>query len=198
MGSLENRLRKKWQDYSGKHAATAELSFYKVFEAIFEGSELVIEKQPKKFSKIYIDVELDKEELSEIYIPDKPVTKHGIIPDCLIRNNATGKEIYVEIKRQDGWVENKTRRAGRGNAHERLCKYFTPGLLRLLSNESKIKDSYPFWIVFQGDITRDVCRVKEIRFWFDGQKDNVTFWRDMNDPNPIIEHFINFILPMLQ
>lgn len=145
-----------------------------------------------------MNVELDKEELEQIYIPNVPITKHGIKPDCLIRNDATKKEIYVEIKRQDGWVENKPRSAGRGNAHERLCKYFTPGLLRLMSTTSKITAAYPFWIVFQGDITRDICRVKEIRFWFDGHKENLTFWRDTSDPSPIINHFFDYILPLLE
>ncbi len=198
MGSLDNRLRKKWQDYGGRFATTAEHLFYDVFDALFEGTDLVLVRQPQKFNKIYVDVELDPVELSQIYTPSKPVTKHGIKPDCLIRNNVTGKEIYVEIKRQDGWVENKQRSAGRGNAHERLCKYFTPGLLRLMREESKITDSYPFWIVFQGDITRDICRVKEIRFWFDGRKENVMFWRDTTNPNPIIEHFFQYILPLLE
>lgn len=125
--------------------------------------------------------------------------RHGITPDFAIRNNLNGKEIYVEIKRQDGWVENKRRYDGRGNAHERLCKYFTPGLLRLLRSESKIdSDKLPFWIVFQGDITRDICHVKEIRLWFDGNESNIFFWRDVKSPAPLIEHFITHILPLLE
>lgn len=199
MGSLENRLRKKWQHYGGHNAANAEHSFYDVFDELFEGTDLELIRQPDKFNKIYVGVQLEEDELEQIYIPDKEIKRHGIKPDCLIRNNATGKEIYIEIKRQDGWVENKTRSAGRGNAHERLCKYFTPGLMKLMHEESGISaDKYPFWIVFQGDITRDICRVREIRFWFDGNKENVTFWRNAKDANPIIEHFFTYILPMLE
>lgn len=199
MGSLENRLRKKWQTYSGQLAANAEHSFYDVFDKLFENTDFELVRQPKKFNKIYVNVKLDKTELSEIYVPQTVIKQHGIKPDCLIRNNKTGKEIYVEIKRQDGWVENKKRSAGRGNAHERLCKYFTPGLLKLLRKESKINnDKYPFWIVFQGDITRDICHVREIRLWFDGNTENVTFWRDTKKPAPIIEHFLTQILPLLE
>lgn len=199
MGSLENRLRKKWQDYGVRQASNAEHSFYDVFSKLFEGTNLKVIKRPSKFSRIYLDVSLSTKEKSEIYVPDTEIKKHGIIPDFLIRNLTTGKELYVEIKRQDGWVEGKKRSAGRGNAHERLCKYFTPGILKLLSKESKIKESrYPFWIVFQGDITRDICRVREIRFWFDGKEDNVFFWRDTKNPNPLIEHFLNRILPLLE
>lgn len=45
-------------------------------------------------------------------------------------NVETGKILFGEIKRQDGWVENKLPSAGIGNAHERLCKLFSPGLLK--------------------------------------------------------------------
>ena len=141
---------------------------------------------------------LSEEEMSQIYVPDRIISKHGIKPDCLIRNTETGKTIYVEIKRQDGWVEGKTRYDGRGNAHERLCKYFTPGLLKLLRTNGGIESpNLPFWIVFQGDITRDICHVKEIRFWFDGNDKNVFFWRNTNDANPLVEHFLNNIIPLL-
>ena len=39
MGSADNRLRKKWQDYSGRNASEAENDFYNVFKFIFEDSE---------------------------------------------------------------------------------------------------------------------------------------------------------------
>ena len=198
MGSEANRLRRKWQKYGGKNATIAEHTFYDLFKELFSGTNYEIIPQPKDFDKIYVDYVLDKEELSQIYIPEEKILIHGIRPDCLIRNKVSGKTIYIELKRQDGWVEGKSRSAGRGNAHERLCKYFTPGLLNLLRNYSKITQPFlPFWIVFQGDITRDICRVKEIRYWFDGNDTNVFFWRDAKDSNPIVEHFINKIVPLI-
>lgn len=173
---MDNRLRKKWQDYGGHKATAAEHNFHEVFNELFSETEYELVTQPKKFNKLYVDVELSEQEIKEIYVPEEEITTHGIKPDCLIRNNATGKEIYVELKRQDGWVEGKNRAAGRGNAHERLCKYFTPGLLTTLKRESRIEGgALPFWIVFQGDITRDICRVREIRFWFRGNDTNVFF-----------------------
>ena len=198
MGSEANRLRRKWQTYGGKNATKAEHSFFGVFKELFQGTDYEIISQPKDFENIYVSVPLKKEELKAIYVPLKPITKHGIKPDCLIRNKISGKTIYVEIKRQDGWVEGKDRAAGRGNAHERLCKYFTPGLLKLLRKKSKIKlPNLPFWIVFQGDITRDICRVREIRFWFDGNEKNVFFWRDTKNSKQLVEHFLNEIVPLL-
>ena len=199
MGSKDNRLRKKWQDYSGLKATTAEYYFYDMFNSLFKNTEYELEKQPSKFSNIYVNVKLSKQEQAEIYSPKETISKHGIKPDCLIRNKRTQKEIYVEIKRQDGWIEGKSRKDGRGNAHERLCKYFTPGLLKLLRRKSGIAaPKLPFWIVFQGDITRDPCRVREIRFWFDKNDTNVFFWRDTNDKKKITEHFIKKIAPLLE
>ena len=128
MGSYDNRFRRKWQDYGGSKATTAEHSFIEVFSKIFKDTEYEIISQPTDFKNLYLDVALSEKELAEIYTPEVPITKHGIQPDGAIRNKRTGKTVYIEIKRQDGWVEGKTRAAGRGNAHERLCKYFTPGL----------------------------------------------------------------------
>lgn len=199
MGSLDNRFRKKWQDYCGMNAAGAEMNFYEVFQTLFEGTEYEIERKPKCFKNIYLKVRLPKAEREAIYTPPTPIKRHGLEPDCLIRNTRTNKTMYVELKRQDGWVEGKKRNAGRGNAHERLSKYFTPGLMKLFREEGGIKRCYlPFWIVFQGDITRDPCRVREITFWFDRYKGNYFFWRDASDIHPVINHFEKYIVPMLE
>jgi len=126
------------------------------------------------------------------------IQKHGVSPDFAIDNKETGKTIYVEVKRQDGWVEGKKRSAGRGNAHERLCKYFTPGLLQILRKQGKINEpNLPFWIIFQGDITRDPCRVREITCWFNGYAANYFFWRNTEDKSPLVEHFLEYIKPLL-
>jgi len=149
MGSLDNRLRRKWQAYGGSDATIAEHSFIDVFSKLFEGTDYEVVSQPTTFKDIYVNVDLPQEELDAIYTPDVPITKHGIQPDGAIINKNTGKTIFIEIKRQDGWVEGKKRSAGRGNAHERLCKYFTPGLLKKLRETGHIESpNLPFWIVF--------------------------------------------------
>lgn len=199
MGSLDNRLRRKWQDYGGNNATKAEHSFIDVFSKLFEGSDYEIISQPKIFKNLYVDVELSSEELEAIYTPDIPITKHGIQPDGAIKNKKTGKTIFIEVKRQDGWVEGKPRSAGRGNAHERLCKYFTPGLLSKLREAGNIVSPHlPFWIVFQGDITRDPCRVREIKYWFGEYEANYFFWRNTKNPDDLIEHFRKHIYPLLE
>ena len=198
MGSEDNRKRKKWQDYSGKNAGVAEKSFFEVFTEYFKGTNFRIRRNTKEFNNIYSKVGLSKEVLAEIYNPNIKNIKHGISPDYAIENTETGKIIYVEVKRQDGWIEGKPRSAGRGNAHERLCKFFTPGLLKLLRKYGKLSnDVLPFWVVFQGDITRDPCRVREVTFWFDKYSAHFFMWRNQANITPLIEHFNKHIKSLL-
>lgn len=199
MGSKDNSLRKKWQDYSGANAAHAEHSFFDVFNILFEGTKYEIIQQPKNFNTLYIDVPLSKQEIKEIYNPTTKIKYHGVKPDCMITNKESGKSIIVEIKRQDGWVEGGVRSNGRGNAHERLCKYFTPGLLKTFRQFCNLsEDTLPFWIIFQGDITRDPCRVREITLWFDYDITNFFFWRNNKDSSKLIDHFERYIAPIIE
>ena len=199
MGSLDNRFRKKWQDYAGANATMAEHSFIEVFSKLFENTEYRVINKPDFFKDIYVNVKLSEEEKASIYTPEIKITKHGIQPDGAITNTQTGKTIFVEIKRQDGWVEGKPKSAGRGNAHERLCKYFTPGLLETLRSRGKIKYPHlPFWIIFEGDITRDPLRVREITYWFGKYKANYFFWRNTKDTDTLIGHFDTYITPLLE
>jgi len=198
MGSDANRLRAKWQDYSGRNAGAAERSFFETFQILFADTEYRIRAKPTDFNKIYVNVELSPEETAQIHNPAVAVTKHGVSPDYAIDNTETGKTIYVEVKRQDGWVEGKDRAAGRGNAHERSNKFFTPGLQKILRAKGGLGDNVlPFWTVFQGDITRDPCRVREIKLWYDDQHAHYFLWRDATNPTPLIEHFIQYIKPLL-
>lgn len=199
MGSDANRLRKKWQDYSGEAAAGAEKNFFDVFTEIFKDTEYVIRTQPKEFKKHYVGYPLSEEVTSEIYNPPKKITMHGFAPDFAIDNTETKKTMYVESKRQDGWVEGGTRADGRGNAHERSCKFFTPGLQKALREKSGIQDqnALPFWIVFQGNITRDPCRVREVTCWYEGYPGHYFFWRDTSKTEALFNHFIKYIKPLI-
>lgn len=198
MGSSANRLRKKWQRYSGQNAGAAEKDFFNSFSALFKNTEYRIRRHPKEFNNVYVDVELSNQTLAEIYTPNEPITRHGVFPDYAIDNTKTEKTIYIEVKRQDGWVEGKPRSAGRGNAHERSCKFFTPGLQKILREKGHLGDDVlPFWIVFQGDITRDPCRVREITLWYGNYTDHYFFWRDSTNADSLIEHFIKKIEPLL-
>ena len=190
MGTNELRKRKIWQDSSGERAGIAEKNFYQVFLQYFKNSDFRIRRGPKEFNNIYFDVNLDKDVLSEIYTPDIKKWRHGVVPDYAIDNIKTKKTLYVEVKRQDGWVEGKPRSAGRGNAHERSCKFFTPGLLKILRKHGKLSNEVlPFWVVFQGDITRDPCRVREITLWYNSYSSHFFMWRNSKNEKSLIEHF---------
>ena len=200
MGSEDLRLRENWQSASGNLAQEKERIFLGLFSDLFTGSEYDVEPQPREFKNIYFNLPLLGRDISHVYVPPPgEYRRHGFTPDFSIANTHTGKRIYVELKRQDGWVEGKPRSAGRGNAHERMGKYFTPGLRNALTESSGIvgDDILPFWIVFCGDITRDPCRVREITFWFQKYTDNFFFWRD-NDIESIGRHFIDRIVPHLE
>lgn len=67
----------------------------------------------------------------------------------------TKKTIYIRVKRQDGGVEDTSPSAGRGNIHERVRKYFTPILRKILSEKGEVFDTLPFWAIFVGPVTRD-------------------------------------------
>jgi hypothetical protein len=198
MGTNELRGRAVWQDYSGANAAAAEQGFFGAFKKEFEGTDFRIRAKPNEFARIYVDVKLPETILKEIYNPASGIAKHGISPDYAIENSKSGKTLYVEVKRQDGWVEGKPRSAGRGNAHERSSKYFTPGLLKTLRAKGKLGDAaLPFWTVFIGDITRDPCRVREIALWYDDHFAHYFMWRDTKNPTPLIEHFNKHLKQLL-
>lgn len=199
MGRVGLSNRDNWQTETMKSANKFEEDFYTVFENYFRGTDYRIRKKPNEFSNLYVNQELDDNTLNEIYTPEIPINKHGISPDFAIDNLKTGKTIFGDNKRQDGWVEGGERKDGRGNAHERMCKYFTPGLTKQLRSKGKIdNDKLPFWIVLRGNITRDPCRVREITLWFDGNNENLFFWRDKNDTSKLINHFETQIKPILE
>ena len=191
MGKKELKKRKKWQDFSGKKAKIAEKTFYEVFLKEFKGSNLRIRQKPKDFKNIYSNIKLNKKVLADIYKPDTTWI-HGLQPDFAIDNIKTKKTLYVEVKRQDGWVEGKLPSAGRGNAHERSCKFFTPGLLKILKEKGRLaSDVLPFWIVFQGDIARDPKRVREITCWYAEYSNHFFMWSHSKSDKQLIKHFNN-------
>lgn len=195
MASENLRKRKNWETTSGKKAKKAEQNLIQVFTEYFKDSNYQIIDHPNQLKNLYSQVSLSPDETKNIFNPKIDITKKqwGVSPDFAIKNTKNGKILFGEIKRQDGWVEGKKPSAGRGNAHERLCKLFTPGLLKTYRNISNIKDEdfLPFWVVFQGDITRDPKRVREITYWFDSYKGNYFFWRpNMTDKDLI--HFFKF------
>lgn len=202
MSRKELAGRNNWQTESGSKALNAEKNLYTAFMKHFEGTDYVLHKKPKHLKNLYVQVQLPDYVVSQIYNPPITVetTKWGVSPDFAIENTRTGKILFGEIKRQDGWVEGKDPSAGRGNAHERLCKLFTPGLLKTYREIGQIQTTeiLPFWVVFVGDITRDPKRNREVAFWFDEYDKNFFMWRpDMADKD-LTDHFDKYLKPYLE
>lgn len=193
MGKKALSARKNWQHQGGIKATQAETDLYEVFNEYFEGTEYILHKKPKHLKNLYAKVRLPQKVLDQIYNPviDLSKTKWGVSPDFAIENTRTGKILFGEIKRQDGWVEGKKPNAGRGNAHERLCKLFTPGLMKAYRQIGGIDNLkiLPFWVVFEGDITRDPKRNREVAFWFDEYTSNYFMWRPNMTGEDLVEHF---------
>lgn len=207
MARKELRNRDNWQTESGPGglAGVAEKNLYAAFERAFRGTIYKISEHPTELKHLYEDYVLSADTLLEIYCPDETIMRNaqrrgwGVSPDFSITNTITGKILFGEIKRQDGWVEGKDPSAGRGNAHERMCKLFTPGLIKAYRKIGGITDPniLPFWVVLEGDITRDPKRNREIAFWFDGYDKNFFMWRPNMGEQELIEHFNTYLRPYL-
>ena len=202
MGKQALSERKNWQTQGGKKAAQAEKNLYEVFKNHFSGTEYILHEKPKHLKNLYTNVKLSKDVLNQIYNPEinQNKIKWGVSPDFAIENSKTKKILFGEIKRQDGWVEGKKQSAGRGNVHERLCKLFTPGLIKAYRKIGNIKSKeiLPFWVVFEGDITRDPKRNREIAFWFDKYTNNYFMWRPNMTGEDLILHFENNLKKYLE
>lgn len=72
---------------------------------------------------------------------------------------------------------------------------FTPGLLKKYRKVSGItnEEVLPFWVVFEGDITREPKRVREITFWFDKYKNNFFMWRPKMTDVELLNHFERYL-----
>ena len=149
MGSKALRGRENWQNQSGKKGGKAELNFYEVLQDHFKNTPYRIREKPREFKDIYSNVDLEESTLSQIYNPNE-TWSHGIIPDYAIDNTKTNRTIYTEVKSQDGWVEGKDRKAGRGNVQRdqtnispQACKKYLE-IKEIFQNEL-----FPFGLYFK-------------------------------------------------
>lgn len=211
MAKKELSERANWQTISGELALEAEDLFTNALQMALDSAypnTFDVDENPKDFNDIYSTHEIPDSTKKEIYNVDTNIKNRngnlkyewGIKMDFAIRNLKNKKTLYGEIKRQDGWVEDTKPSAGRGNAHERSCKYFTPGLQNILREKSNIKSKeiLPFWVVFVGNITRDPKRNREISFWFQGYENNFFMWRDTKDIKSLLVFFEENLLDYLK
>ena len=139
MAKEDLQKRDPWQPQSGPKgkAGKAEKKLTEALRKNLDDSIYEINDHPSDFRHLYENLVLSEKDSSEIYNPGEKAMATarkrgwGVTPDFSIKNKKTGKTLFGEIKRQDGWVEGKKSNAGRGNVHERMCKLFTPGLIKV-------------------------------------------------------------------
>lgn len=167
--------RDEWQREAGARGRGAEDIFHIIITLYLRDTEFEVTERPDSLQGIYGR-------------HDGTGRPHGIIPESVIRNTKNGKMIWVEIKRQ---------RAA-GNAHERACKYFMPGIVESARNIGRHPEGViPFWLIFTNGIARSPCYRQEILHWFRGYEKNLLLWKSLNDHGAILEHFERHIKPLL-
>lgn len=175
MGREHLQSRDVWQDQASQRGGKAEGVFDAILRSHLDPSEWILQKKPS--------------DLGGIYGYHESGRPHGIKPDYLIRHSETGRSIFVEIKRQRAF----------GNAHERACKYFAPGILESAREIAGLSGSHlPFWWIFTNGIATDAKYVREITHWFSGIQDHLLLWQSFPEAAEVIAHFERSIRPMLE
>ena len=168
--------RANWQREGHERASKAEDAFgFAMLEYLSDEPSIVCKEKPTALKGIY-----------GVSDGGQP---HGIEPDFELHNKKTGKSIFVEVKRQ---------RAA-GNAHERACKYFAPGIISSARGIGKQpKDVFPFWLIFTNGIANDPRYVSEISHWFLGYERHLLLWSDWSDWEVLLNHFEEHIRSLLE
>ena len=164
--------REIWQDRAAEAGSHLERVVHQALLAYLgENRSLQIDVKPRDFAHAYAN-------------------KWGAIPDLAIRNRY-GNSVWIEIKQQNA----------AGNAHERACKFLSPGLVR---RGEEIGDvARPFFFIFAGGMIDDLPSAEKYRAaiatWFDapGWEDRVLRWRE-HDPVELCEWFEDAIRPCLE
>ena len=128
--------------------------------------------------------------VNRVVRPQRRLRALGVEPDLAIRNLVEGTKIWVEIK----WQKAE------GNAHERACKYFAPGLISRAEKLANV--DRPFYFIFAGEMVDTPGKSDryhaEIDTWFDTDdwRDHVLKWVN-HDRDALCEWFEQSIRPAL-
>ena len=167
--------RDNWQEEANKRGRKAEDVFDEIMKRHLHGSGLEPIPKPRSLATIY-----------GVRESGRP---HGVRPDYAIRNQADGRTMFVEIKRQ----------RDAGNAHERACKYLAPSLLTAMREVGQQPTTVvPMWWIFTEGLAQNPDYRQEISFWFRGLEPNLLLWDDLDDHNAVIHHFETHIRPMIE
>jgi hypothetical protein len=166
--------RDNWQKYANVGGSGREETANKILVTYLTGNvNYVVTEKPKHLAHIYGQ-------------------KWGIVPDLSIEYKPTGRIAFFESKRQGSG----------GNAHERVCKYFAPGILDRSVPIAGFLN--PFFFIFMNGLTHDPKKRAEIIAWFDrdGFRDRYILWQDREVKtlidwfNLVIRKYLESIIPI--
>ena len=169
---LSQRFNWQWQNEAGGSFSGEQ--FYTMMVAHLQPSPLRIIRDPSSLRGIYGHYEVSG-------------SPHGIRPQYEIVNEKSGKRVWVEFRRQ----------GPRGNAHERICKFFMPGIIesaRIIGNHGP--GVIPFWFVFTDALATEERYIREIGHWFQKYERHVLLWENDQNHYVMLNHFHQNIEPM--
>jgi len=161
-------LRDNWQAEANQRGRTSESKFDDVMSQIFaaEGfGHYILHRRVQHLRRLY-----------------GPHNRWGVVPDSAIENTRTNRTVFVEVKRQHA----------RGNAHERACKFFAPGLVNKAREIGNVRSQhYPFFWIFTNGMVEDEKYRSEIMFWFNSpeSKNHCLLWD--KTPVQLLDFFQN-------
>ena len=117
---------------SGQHLAKRD-NWQRAARVVGDKGELELVKKLAAHMPAHYEIELKPAKL-RVYDEGK-----GIILDARVRNTITGKSLYIE---------KKTGNNG-GNAHERVYKFLSEGLKKIVRYKYNTVDD-PFYLIFSG------------------------------------------------
>ena len=166
--------RENWQREANQRGAASEAGFYAVMSSAFESlpglSGYRVEKKPQRLKRLFGD------------------GQWGVAPDAAVTSQETGRTVFVEVKRQ---------RAA-GNAHERACKYFAPGLVAAARSRGNVhKDDFPFFMVFTNGLATSEKYRSEIAFWFSTPEVENHFLLWGGKAEELLDFFLDKIRPVV-
>lgn len=176
MTSKHLSSRDKWQSLSTSSGQSAEDVFSVIMEKHLENSNIEYIYKPDSLRGIY-------------GIHSKSGRPHGIQPEACFCNKDNGKKIYAEIKKQKA----------EGNAHERACKYFSPGLVKSIQKiANQPNEIFPMWMIFSGGISTHPRYQQEIKHWFGNKKNHLFLWQNLRDYKSLTNHFDTYIRNLME
>ena len=167
--------RGNWQADANQRGLAREAGFYGVMGSAFKnlpGLDIYrVERKPQHLKRIF-----------------GKSGRWGVEPDAAVTNTKTGRTAFVEIKRQ----------RPAGNAHERACKYFAPGLVLVAREKGNIhQDDFPFFLIFTNGLATNEKYMSEITFWFSAPEVEKHFCLWGEEAGELLDFFLNNIRPVI-